>query len=548
MQYKNKNYKAAGVANHLDAWIEIGAPPVVLNWIREGVKIPFVEKPTNFCIPNRKFSFEQGVFIATKIKSLLDAGAIEKCSPQQPPKCVSPLNCVPKKGGKLRLISDLRKINNLCTVPKFCYEDVQVVTQIVQTDDQMITLDLKNGFHHIPIVKEDREYLGFYFRGNYYKWAVLPFGLKISPYVFCKTVRQVIKHLRTLDLRLVAYMDDFFLTSTKEKINSHKTVLLKTLRNLGLTVNWEKSSLDPEMTKEFIGYKVCTAGIPTLKIPNARIKKLKKTIIRVLNLVGVRARVLARIAGQCIAMAKAILPGKLLLRNVYRLLATKKSWDQELILDAATRTDLEWWNQAVKSWNGMVGASRHTTRDRCVPDSLECNMPRTRSCGVLELQNVNDAIELQRDDGNITGIEILQKLGQQKSPSTHRQYSGSSICQPSWRSKQTALPIGKRDMDGSLRKTNNITSEIFARSTEYNSGHFVAVCSVGLRPNTVATMLNARTTVRSVGVAYAALIAYFGLHHRAFHKSVVSHATRIVIVDRRILQFLLGVSRLCFIT
>ena len=250
------------------------------------------------------------------------------------------------------MISDLRKINNLCTVPKFCYEDIQVVTQIVQTDDQMITLDLKNGFHHIPIVKEDREYLGFYFRGNYYKWAVLPFGLKISPYVFCKTVRQVIKHLRTLDLRVVAYMDDFFLTSTKEKINSHKTVLLKTLRNLGLTVNWEKSSLDPEMTKEFIGYKVCTAGIPTLKIPNARITKLKKTITRVLNLVGVRARVLARIAGQCIAMAKAILPGKLLLRNVYRLLATKKSWDQELILDAATRTDLEWWNQAVKSWNG----------------------------------------------------------------------------------------------------------------------------------------------------------------------------------------------------
>ena len=33
-------------------------------------------------------------------------------------------------------------------------------------------------------------------------------------------------------------------------------------------------------------------------------------------------------------------------------LASKKSWEQGLIIDPATRADLEWWKNAVQSWNG----------------------------------------------------------------------------------------------------------------------------------------------------------------------------------------------------
>ena len=65
-----------------------------------------------------------------------------------------------------------------------------------------------------------------------------------------------------------------------------------------------------------------------------------------------KACVLAQIAGQCISMSKAILPGKLLLRNIYCLSASKKSWEQDLIIDPATQADLEWWKNAVQSWNG----------------------------------------------------------------------------------------------------------------------------------------------------------------------------------------------------
>ena len=51
-------------------------------------------------------------------------------------------------------------------------------------------------------------------------------------------------------------------------------------------------------------------------------------------------------------MTKAIIPGKLLLRNAYRLLSRQSSWDSPLVLDSPTKDDLTWWYHALESWNG----------------------------------------------------------------------------------------------------------------------------------------------------------------------------------------------------
>ena len=45
--------------------------------------------------------------------------------------------------------------------------------------------------------------------------------------------------------------------------------------------------------------------------------------------------------GQCVSMAAVILPAKLLLRNVYRVLASKKSWHDTVTLTIAAREDLK---------------------------------------------------------------------------------------------------------------------------------------------------------------------------------------------------------------
>ncbi|GFR97329.1 Pol polyprotein [Elysia marginata] len=69
---------------------------------------------------------------------------------------------------------------------------------------------------------------------------------------------------------------------------------------------------------------------------------------------AVTARFLARVAGQLISMTKAIVPTKLLLRNVYRLLSLKKSWQDRLSITDNVQKDLIWWLESLDHWNGRA--------------------------------------------------------------------------------------------------------------------------------------------------------------------------------------------------
>lgn len=91
--------------NHLNVWRDIGANEQVLDWIEHGVKLSFLFTPNTYIFPNRIDSDKQCHFVDSEIESLLQSGAISTVDYQ--PHCVSALSCVPKKGNKLRLITDL---------------------------------------------------------------------------------------------------------------------------------------------------------------------------------------------------------------------------------------------------------------------------------------------------------------------------------------------------------------------------------------------------------------------------------------------------------
>ena len=224
----------------------------------------------------------------------------------------------------------------------------------------MCTTDLKNGFFHIPVNLEHQELLGFNFDQKYYKWTVLPFGHCCSPYFFTKTLRPVISYLRSRGIRVVVYVDDFIVLGAKFEISSHSDLLLQTLDELGWTVNFEKSSLEPSQVKHFIGYIIDnTAAQTVIRIEKDRIRKLKIDISRALRADTISARGLARIAGQCISMCKCVFPAKLLLRNLYRQLANKSGWEQKLVLDPYTRNDLECFFNSVSQWNALHVVRKH---------------------------------------------------------------------------------------------------------------------------------------------------------------------------------------------
>lgn len=336
----------------LPVWMRLQLSDTFRLWLINGVPIPFVSAPTAFVLPNHKLSKKHELFIDREIKELLRSEAIERCAYR--PKCVSPIGVVPKKNAKLRLITDLRQLNEHCAKCSFQYEDIRLLSDIIVENDYMVTLDIKNGFHHILVHKDYRDYLGFKWRGLYFRWRVLPFGLSCSPYYFGKILRPVITYLREHNIRLCAYVDDFFLAAPRDGIDQHRDTLIRTLGNFGWFINYEKSSLKPEQKKLFVGYDIVTNGEPIIRIPISRCNKLKKDIRRVIEKQTITARILARVTGQCVSMFKAIAPGKLMLRNTYKILAKRKSWDDLVSLDSAAVQDLNWWFHALDGWNGQV--------------------------------------------------------------------------------------------------------------------------------------------------------------------------------------------------
>ena len=90
----------------IDAWLRFGAPENVhvLNWVREGVKIPFHTIPAPVRLNNFIKSEVQARFVDEELARLVRVEAIRKCDNSEVPVYITPINCVPKKNNKYRSV------------------------------------------------------------------------------------------------------------------------------------------------------------------------------------------------------------------------------------------------------------------------------------------------------------------------------------------------------------------------------------------------------------------------------------------------------------
>ena len=343
------------LTKNLECWNKIETPYYVKKWLSEGVSIPFISEPIPNELENYITNSEEEKFIDIKLKEYLAENYISKVT--EKPTCVSPLGCVLKKGNeKYRIITDMRYVNQYINVPKIRYEDLSDLPKVVKNNDLYAKVDLKDGFNNIFIKKDYRKFFGFKWKKSYYIWNVLNFGCSISPYLFTKILRPVVTYLRSCNVRILLYVDDFLIVGSKDSISLDIELVIDTLTDLGWKINYDKSCLTPSDQVEYLGLQIQNRedGVPVLKVPKSKINKVRKDIRRVLKLNYVTARVLSKVAGQCNFICKAVLPGKLMLRNVYNLIKQKITWETKLELNASAKNDLVWWAESLEKWNGKV--------------------------------------------------------------------------------------------------------------------------------------------------------------------------------------------------
>ncbi|CAI7890318.1 unnamed protein product, partial [Closterium sp. NIES-53] len=169
-----------------------------------------------------------------------------------------PLNVVEQRE-KCRLILDLRKVNEHLCIPKFKYEGLARVAELIQPNDWMLSVDLKSGYHHVDIHPTCWKYLGFQFEGNYYLFQSLLFGLATAPFIFTQLIKQLAQRWRSLGWQVIPYVDDILiLAETAQQAGAACAQIVRDLRDAGIVINEKKLRLVPTQELRFLGLELNT--------------------------------------------------------------------------------------------------------------------------------------------------------------------------------------------------------------------------------------------------------------------------------------------------
>ncbi len=245
------------LAQSLGAWLALPSPSRwLLQTIRLGYAIQFARRPTKFRgIRFTSVKAADAPVLRAEIAVLLAKDAIEPVPPADMGSGLfSPYFIVPKKGGGLRPILDLRVLNRALHKLPFKMLTQKRIFGCVRPLDWFAAIDLKDAYFHVSILPRHRPFLRFAFEGRAYQYKVLPFGLSLSPRVFTKVVEAALIPLREQGVRILNYLDDWLiLAQSRRQLFAHRDLVLKHLSLLGLRVNWEKSKLVPTQRISFLG-------------------------------------------------------------------------------------------------------------------------------------------------------------------------------------------------------------------------------------------------------------------------------------------------------
>ncbi|GJY62513.1 reverse transcriptase domain-containing protein [Tanacetum coccineum] len=225
--------------------------------------------------------------IKKEVEKLLDAGLIYPISDSP---WVSPVHCVPKKGGftvvendeneliPTRLVTgwrvciDYRKLNEATRKDHFPLPFMDQMLERLAGNEYYCFLDGFSGYFQIPIDPHDQEKTTFTCPYRTFAYRRMPFGLCNAPGTFQRCMMAIFHDM--IEKTMEVFMDDFsvFGNSFKNCL-SHVDKMLKRCEDTNLCLNWEKSHF---MVKEGIvlGHKISKNGIEVDKAKVDVIAKL----------------------------------------------------------------------------------------------------------------------------------------------------------------------------------------------------------------------------------------------------------------------------------
>jgi hypothetical protein len=265
----------------------------------------------------------------------------------------------------------LRYLNSHVHCVKFKLEDHNDVPLLLNKGDWIFSLDFKSGYYHLSISSYFHKFFGFFWKGKYYYFVVLPFGLNIAPHVFTEMIKQVLRFWRCKGIRVIGYFDDLlFFAHSFEAAKALMKMVVEDLKCLGWVIAWEKSMRVPAQKAVSLGLEIDSVR-ELFVVPKNKVLSLLDAIKTVLSKHFTHSLVvcdLARVTGRLASMSRAVpfvrwhmiaihqCINAILYDRVERgpdmYMRTLWRWDWHLSLSCDAVSELSWWSHNIRQVNG----------------------------------------------------------------------------------------------------------------------------------------------------------------------------------------------------
>ena len=221
---------------------------------------------------------KQSEEVERQVKLLLESGMI---SPSDSAWC-SPVVCVTKKDGSMRMCCDYRKLNEVTVKDAHPIPPINESIDALSGSKFFCSLDLISGYHQVPIHPDSRDKTAFCTKTGLYAWNCMGFGLTNSPATFQRLMNRILKGLHWSIC--MCYLDDILVFGpTFEEVLKRLEVILIRLREAGLKLKPKKCKLFKTEIL-YLGFKISQNGVHT---DPAKIKDVEQ-FPKPVNVQGVR--------------------------------------------------------------------------------------------------------------------------------------------------------------------------------------------------------------------------------------------------------------------
>jgi hypothetical protein len=352
----------------IEAWKAIGAPPRVINWIRDGVPLAFRDRPPRRFDEGeslRRATEDQREFVRRELPRLEALGAIERDHGET--WGVSRMFLVEKGETSWRVVIDLRHLNESIRDERLELGGLRRVPMVATREGWAITFDVSDGFYLLRLKAEHRKWCQFRYEGNLYRLVGLPMGYKNSPATFCALMnawtRWLVNPRATMGyeekpgevagMPLIAYMDDLAaFAATREEVLAHRQRIADSMARLGIPRHPSKGDWEPTQCFRFLGLEVDLQK-GKFVAPIEKLQKLKGLAAQILGEVRQRQgvvpiRLLAKMTGVGNFVGLAIPEARHHLRSIYDLIGSGEAvidWRRSVRITNQVRKDLSWWSR-----------------------------------------------------------------------------------------------------------------------------------------------------------------------------------------------------------